>query len=75
MQLDEAKEILENNGYLLKENNYEVEGVPTKKVYIVIMDDGETNDDYAVFRDIIAAQNWGDKNCKYDYTVKISKMF
>jgi predicted RecB family endonuclease len=77
MRLKEAKNILENNGYLLKEYNYkvEVEGVPTNKVYIVVLDGGETDDDYAVFRDIIAAQKWGDNNCKYDYTVKTSKMF
>ena len=72
MKLNEAKEILDKNGYLLKEYNNEV---PTNKVYIVIMDDGETNDDYAVFRDIIEAEKWGNENCKYDYTVKTSKMF
>ena len=71
MRLDEAKQILEENGYHLKEKTTEV---PTKKVYIVVMDDGENDDDYAVFRDIIEAQKWGDNNCKYDYTVKISKM-
>lgn len=75
MQLDEAKEILKKNGYSLKENNYEVEKVPTNTVYIVVMDGGENNDDYAVFRDILEARNWGDNNCKYDYTVKTSKIF
>ena len=48
MQLDEAKEILKKNGYSLKENNYEVEKVPTNTVYIVVMDGGENNDDYTV---------------------------
>ena len=75
MRLDEAKNILENNGYLLKENDYEVEEVPTNKVYIVVLDGGETDDDYAVFTSMLEAQKWGDNNCKYDYTVKTSKMF
>ena len=44
MQIDEAKELLKNNGYELKEKTTEV---PTNKVYIVVMDGGE-NDDYAV---------------------------
>ncbi len=70
MRLDEAKEILKNNGYLLKESNE----VPTNKVYIVVMDGGESDDDYAVFRDILEAHKWGDENCKNDYTVKTSKM-
>jgi hypothetical protein len=72
MQLDEAKEILKNNGYLLKEKSTEV---PTNKVYIVVMDGGESDDDYAVFRDILEAHKWGDENCKNDYTVKTSKIF
>lgn len=71
MKLDEAKEILEKNGYLLKEKTAEA---PTNKVYIVVMDDGENDDDYAVFRDILEAHKWGDENCKHDYTVKTSKM-
>ena len=71
MKLEEAKVVLEENGYLLKES-YEVS---TNKVYIVVLDGGETDDDYAVFRDILEAQKWGDENCKYDYTVKTSKMF
>ena len=33
------------------------------------------DDDYAVFMDILEANKWGDENCKYDYTVKTSKMF
>lgn len=70
MKLYEAKEILKKNGYLLKESDE----VPTNKVYIVVMDGGE-NDDYAVFMDILEANKWGDNNCKYDYTVKTSKMF
>ena len=73
MRLDEAKEILKNNGYLLKENDYEE--VPTNKVYIVVLDGGETDDDYAVFTSMLEAHKWGDNNCKYDYTVKTSKMF
>jgi hypothetical protein len=60
---------------ILKENNYEVEKVPTNTVYIAVMDGGENDDDYAVFRDILEARNWGDNNCKYDYTVKTSKLF
>lgn len=75
MKLNEAKQILNNNGYLLKETNYDVEEVSTNKVYIVVMDGGETDEDYAVFRDILEAHKWGDENCKNDYTVKISKMF
>lgn len=70
MRLDEAKVVLEENGYLLKESDE----VPTNKVYIVVLDGGETDDDYAVFRDILEAHKWGDSNCKYDYTVKTSKM-
>lgn len=72
MKLDEAKIILEENGYQLKEKTAEV---PTNKVYIVVMDGGENDEDYAVFRDILEAHKWGDSNCKYDYTVKTSKMF
>jgi hypothetical protein len=70
MKLDEAKVVLEENGYLLKESDE----VPTNKVYIVVMDGGESDDDYAVFRDILEAHKWGDENCKNDYTVKTSKM-
>ena len=72
MNLNEAKEILKRNGYFLKEESTEV---PTNTVYIVVLDGGETDDDYAVFMDILEAKKWGDKNCKYDYTVKTSKMF
>ncbi len=72
MELNEAKEVLEKNGYLLKEKSTEV---PTNKVYIVVMDGGENDEDYAVFRDILEAHKWGDNNCKYDYTVKTSKIF
>ena len=71
MKLEEAKVVLEENGYLLKESDE----VPTNKVYIVVLDGGETDDDYAVFMDILEAKKWGDENCKYDYTVKTSKMF
>lgn len=71
MNLNEAKEILKNNGYLLKESDE----VPTNKVYIVVLDGDETDDDYAVFTSMLEAKKWGDKNCKYDYTVKTSKMF
>ena len=70
MKLEEAKVVLEENGYLLKES-YEVS---TNKVYIVVLDGGENDDDYAVFMDILEAKKWGDENCKYDYTVKTSKM-
>ena len=72
MNLNEAKQILKKNGYLLKEEYTEV---PTNKVYIVVLDGGESDDDYAVFMDILEAKKWGDENCKYDYTVKTSKMF
>lgn len=72
MKLEEAFEILKENGYQLKEKTIEV---PTNKVYIVVMDGGENDEDYAVFRDILEAHKWGDSNCKYDYTVKTSKMF
>ena len=71
MNLDEAKELLKNNGYHLKEKSTEV---PTNKVYIVVMDGGETDDDYAVFTSISEANKWGDANCKYDYIVRTSKM-
>ena len=70
MKLEEAKVVLEENGYLLKES-YEVS---TNKVYIVVLDGGETDDDYAVFTSMLEAKKWGDENCKYDYTVKTSKM-
>ena len=72
MNLYEAKELLKKNGYFLKEESTEV---LTNKVYIVVLDGGESDDDYAVFMDILEAKKWGDKNCKYDYTVKTSKMF
>jgi len=71
MELEEAKVVLEENGYILKEKSTEVS---TNKVYIVVMDGGENDEDYAVFRDILEAHKWGDNNCKYDYTVKTSKM-
>lgn len=71
MELEEAKVVLEENGYLLKESDE----VPTNKVYIVVMDGGENDEDYAVFRDILEAHKWGDENCKNDYTVKTSKIF
>ena len=71
MELKEAKQILTENGYHLKEKTTEV---PTNKVYIVVLDGWENDDDYAVFRDILEAHKWGDSNCKYDYTVKTSKM-
>ena len=70
MELNEAKEVLEENGYLLEDDE-----VPTNKVYIVVMDGGENDEDYAVFTSMLEAHKWGDSNCKYDYTVKISKMF
>lgn len=71
MNLYEAKELLKENGYHLKEKTAEV---PNNKVYIVVLDGGENDDDYAVFMDILEANKWGDENCKYDYTVKTSKM-
>ena len=89
MRLDEAKELLEKNGFLVE---YDIpvrssvnigdrlaqikkrDKVSNNKVYIVVMDGGETDDDYAVFRDILEAHKWGDSNCKHDYTVKTSKM-
>ena len=90
MELKEAKELLEKNGFLVEydipvPSNVNIgdrlaqikkrdKQVPNK-VYIVVMDGGENDEDYAVFRDILEAQKWGDNNCKYDYTVKTSKMF
>ena len=35
----------------------------------------ENDEDYAVFTSMLEAHKWGDSNCKYDYTVKTSKMF
>ena len=70
MKLEEAKVVLEENGYLLKESDE----VPTNKVYIVVLDGGETDDDYAVFTSMLEANKWGDANCKYDYIVRTSKM-
>ena len=91
MQLEEAKKVLEQNGFLVEydipvRSNVNIgdrlaqikkrdKQVPTNKVYIVVMDDGENDEDYAVFRDILEAHKWGDSNCKYNYTVKTSKMF
>lgn len=72
MNLNEAKEILKNNGYHLKEKSTEVS---TNKVYIVVLDGGENDEDYAVFTSMLEANKWGDENCKYDYTVKTCKMF
>jgi hypothetical protein len=89
MELNEAKEVLEKNGFIVEDyavhSNHSVadrlaqikkrdKQVPTNKVYIVVMDGGETDEDYAVFRDILEAHKWGDENCKNDYTVKTSKM-
>jgi beta-lactam-binding protein with PASTA domain len=91
MKLDEAKEILKNNGFLVEydipvRSNVNIgdrlsqikkrdKKVPTNKVYIVVMDGGESDDDYAVFTSMLEAHKWGDENCKNDYTVKTSKMF
>ena len=55
MNLNEAKQVLKENGYLLKEKSTEV---PTNKVYIVVLDGGETDDDYAVFMDILEAKSF-----------------
>lgn len=89
MELDEAKEVLEKNGFLVEydipvRSNVNIgdrlaqikkrDKVPTNKVYIVVMDGGENDEDYAVFRDKLEASKWGASNCKYDYTVKTSKM-
>ena len=51
MKLEEAEVVLEENGYLLKESDE----VPTNKVYIVVLDGGETDDDYAVFTSMLEA--------------------
>ena len=91
MELTEAKEILEQNGFLVEydipvPSNVNIgdrlaqikkrdKKIPTNKVYIVVLDGGETDDDYAVFTSMLEAHKWGDNNCKYDYTVKTSKMF
>jgi hypothetical protein len=89
MELKEAKEVLEKNGFLVEydipvRSNVNIgdrlaqikkrDKVSTNKVYIVVMDGGENDEDYAVFRDILEAHKWGDENCKNDYTVKTSKM-
>ena len=89
MELEEAKKVLEKNGFIVEDyavhSGHSVadrlaqikkrdKQVPTNKVYIVVMDGGENDDDYAVFRDILEAHKWGDSNCKNDYTVKTSKM-
>ena len=55
MELNEAKEVLEENGYLLEDDE-----VPTNKVYIVVMDGGENDEDYAVFTSMLEAHKWGD---------------
>ena len=89
MRLEEAKKVLENNGFLVEYDipvrssvnigdrlaQIKKRDKVSNKVYIVVMDGGENDDDYAVFRDKLEAQKWGDSNCKYDYTVKTSKMF
>lgn len=91
MELIEAKEILKQNGFLVEydipvRSNVNIcdrlaqikkrdKQVSTNKVYIVVLDGGETDDDYAVFTSMLEANKWGDNNCKYDYTVKTSKMF
>lgn len=91
MKLEEALQILKENDLMVEydipvRSNVNIgdrlaqikkrdKQVPTNKVYIVVMDGGENDEDYAVFRDILEAHKWGDSNCKYDYTVKTSKMF
>ena len=91
MELNEAQKILKENGFLveydipvrssvnigdrLAQNKKRDKQVSTNKVYIVVMDGGETDDDYAVFTSMLEAHKWGDSNCKHDYTVKTSKMF
>ena len=67
MKLSEAKR-------LLKENNYVVEDYANNQVYIVVMDGGEYDGDYAVFRTLLEAHKWGDSNCKHDYDVITSKL-
>ena len=90
MELREAKELLEQNGFLVEydipvRSNVNIgdrlaqikkrdKQVPTNKVYIVVMDGGENDEDYAVFTSMLEAHKWGDENCKNDYTVKTSKM-
>ena len=89
MKLEEAKVVLEKNGFIVEDyavhSNHSVadrlaqikrrdKQVTTNKVYIVVLDGGETDDDYAVFTSMLEANKWGDNNCKYDYTVKTSKM-
>ena len=73
-RVDNALEILKENGYQVVKEDYEAEKVPTNTDYIAVMDGGENDDDYADFRDILEAHKWGDSNCKNDYTVKTSKM-
>lgn len=89
MKLNEAKEVLKQNGFLVEYDipvkssvnigdrlaQIKKRNKPENKVYIVVMDGGENDEDYAVFSDKLEAQKWGDSNCKYDYTVRTSKMF
>ena len=90
MKLNEAKKVLKENGFLVEydipvRSSVNIgdrlaqikkrDKVPNNKVYIVVMDGGETDDDYAVFTSMLEAHKWGDSNCKHDYTVKTSKMF
>lgn len=91
MKLNEAKKVLKENGFLveydipvrssvnigdrLAQIKKRDKQVHNNKVYIVVMDGGETDDDYAVFTSMLEAHKWGDSNCKHDYTVKTSKMF
>ena len=91
MKLKEAKEVLKENGFLVEYDIPVPSNVnigdrlaqikkrdkqgSNNKVYIVVMDGGENDDDYAVFTSMLEAHKWGDSNCKYDYTVKTSKMF
>ena len=90
MELREAKKVLKENGFLVEYDIPVPSNVnigdrlaqikkrdkqgSNNKVYIVRMDGGENDEDYAVFRDILEAHKWGDSNCKHDYTVKTSKM-
>ena len=90
MELREAKKVLKENWFLVEYDIPVPSNVnigdrlaqikkrdkqgSNNKVYIVVMDGGENDEDYAVFRDILEAHKWGDSNCNHDYTVKTSKM-
>lgn len=90
MDLQEAQEILYKNGFLIENLEDKLKNAQNfnrklafdllfealKRDYNkVTMDIEKYDEDYAVFTSMLEAHKWGDSNCKYDYTVKTSKMF